>query len=165
LTLNSGWITTVENQPSYDWPTGAKSIMAVFWNPDYAESSLDELYTNLLTEVVDVDNPSSITIEFQKAAQLRRFFSGHWQVVWDESGSRKIILIPTPSLDYALEAKAQYYMENTGWRAGSYSVSANAAAIMQRTADVYLTRIRHRLASGSGSAAMREAPNDQLGGI
>lgn len=97
LTAAADALVTVDDQPNYAMPDDALWIIEVAWSPDLIgdddlSGSLDELYLELNREGLDPNHPSELTIIYQRLAEYRTFFSGHWKVINDE-----IWLIPCPT--------------------------------------------------------------------
>jgi len=169
FTAESGYITTVEDQPNYSMPSGALWIIEVFWTP--YESEVSDLIEQLVREY-DPAHPADLSIYYHQLATVRHYFGGHWKILNDE-----IWLIPTPTEDdlkvpllyatartldsmadqadflfkrlvaaYVLQRRATDLIQNTGWRAGAYQVSQSVGQAMAKKAEEELRDVRQRLA-------------------
>ncbi|OPZ93652.1 MAG: hypothetical protein BWY74_01046 [Firmicutes bacterium ADurb.Bin419] len=173
FTTTSGYLTTVDGQADYTYPTGAISILNVFWQPDYADDAIGDVYTDMLLKTYNTDHPIDLTIYYNQLAEMRYFFAGRWK---DIGG--KIFLVPPPTISgtkvavlyatkqtvstlnaiddylfmdlvyaYCSERKAMLYMESAGFRAGSYSVTPDAGQALMKFAELKMTEVRQRLSA------------------
>ena len=173
MTAASGWLTTVANQPNYDFPDDAFWIIDVAWNPDYS-SALEDLYEDILLQSIGKDESASLlTIQYRQMANLHKYFGGRWEIQNDE-----IYLIPAPSLsdlkvavyyasDYtlaelgqikdnrffelvyamALERKGMDLLSDGGWSAGTYKVDSSVARETLRLAEKKKDTVLSQLAN------------------
>jgi len=166
-------ITTVASQPNYALPSDALWVIEVCWNPDQfswedTDGILDSLYLQLSAESFDAQHPSELYAVYQRYAEFRKFFQGHWRILNDE-----IWLIPPPyqagdkvaviyaaartlsDLDaikdnpffqlckgFLMERDAADALGNADWRAGSVAVGGAAALGKARSAERQLERAR-----------------------
>lgn len=188
FTAESGWLTTIINEPSYTFPTGATKIISVFWNPDYSDSYVGDIYGEILLDILDATDTTEIMIEYRKMAQMRRYFGGSWYIL-----NGKIFLVPAPSISdikvpviyatihtlstlnqisdhlfydlvyaYCLERKAFALSSSGGWKAGAYAVTPQAGAVMHTAADKKLNEVRTRLMSTGHDPSIAGFPSEVI---
>lgn len=176
FTGTSGWLVSVAGQPSYDFPTGAQKIISVFWNPDYSDSYINDIYGEMLLDILDAEDTIEMTIQYTRMAEMRRLYRGSWDIL-----NGKIWLSPPPGINnikipvlYAtqqtlstlnqidnslfielvyckcIEHKAVYMLSQGGWKAGAYSVTPQAGISLQKYAEQKTAEVMDRLARASG---------------
>lgn len=165
-------ITTVADQPNYDKPTDALWVISCGWNPDYADTEIDDIWNVLTLDHVTEHEVSVMLIDYSNMSRLHSYFAGSFEIRNDE-----IWLKPCPSGIYhvpviyaaaktledmdqiadnrlmelifyrALYSVGVTKMTTGGWRAGSYQVSESVGRETMRAAEKGLERTRLLLAS------------------
>jgi len=190
LTTSSTAITTVANQASYALPSDALWIKEVCWSPgQVGDEELATLYADIQMEAFDPEHPSELTIIYQKFHSYRRFFEGKWKVLNNKiwlipqpaiSGDKVAVYfakaLTIEDLNtikhqafaelcraYLMHRRAMDLIRTSGFRAGSYQVSAAVGERMAKEAEMALTRARHRInnsyvaeRTGAGKAVASE---------
>ena len=180
LTAAADALVTVADQPNYDIPSDALYVIEVPWLPGQLGSDddgiLDNLYVQLSTGAWDALHPSELHVLYQRLAECRNFFQGHWKVlndqIWlapipvDSGDNVAIFYAKAKTLDdlktirdrpfmwlasgYIWERRAADKLDNGDWRAGSYAVGSAAAVEMARFAERKLKRARSMCANSYG---------------
>lgn len=175
LTTASTAITTVQNQAAYALPSDALWIKEVCWAPDHVgDEELATLYADIQLGAFDPEHPSELTIIYQKYADFRRFFDGNWKVINNQIwlipqpnvGGDKVAVFFAKAVSledlntikhqvfaelcraYMKQRRAMDLIRTSGFRAGSYQVSAAVGEMMVKESDKAMTLARHRINNG-----------------
>ena len=167
-------LTTVADTYSYDYPTGALTVVNVHWAPGLGDDMTEEFLEELMTTNSQSPHyPSLRVIRNIETTRWRGAFTGLWE---DRDGS--IILYPTPdSADYVvveyrtlatisdieavdetlfLDGASAFCMQKVGmergstagWRASRVSVDFRAGNALMTKADKDMSDWRRRLGLG-----------------
>lgn len=180
--VRSSLITTVAYQEDYNWPTDATAINCVLWSPTVNESTWWPLWQELeerFSYSSDFNNPSIMMILRSNMHEFDKAFGGHWDVIFNSAGVRKVRLFPMPTsvcsvpviysanfteatfndndydlffegvLSYARETVAYNIQKRAGWKAGEYSTTANSGENLLKMSSGTIKQWRARL-SGLG---------------
>ena len=105
--------STTKDQQDYSFPTGAESIIRIYWNPTISNSAWYPWWTEInriLKSETDFYAPSVVGSFLSLLNRFEDYFGGTWDIISTSAGVRKIRLIPCPSQSgltvYAICGKA-----------------------------------------------------------
>lgn len=141
-------ITTVDNQPNYEFPDGALWIKDVLWHPGYAATDYEDIWTEIMASSLNDPDPTVMLVDYLKMSLLNRYSKGFWEIRNDEiwlkpcpdgvyhvaviyAGSRTLTELDKIAdrrfVDlcyyHALMSVATKKLTGGGWRAGQFTVN------------------------------------------